>query len=498
MPRGARRRGLSEFSAGLIAVVAITVFAIWAFARLNPLSNPYELTAVFSSAQNLQSESPVRIAGVEVGKVTSVEPIEDASGAAKVHMEIRDAGLPIHSDARAQVTPRLFLEGNFVVEIKPGSPSAPEIEDGGTIPLNQTAHSVSFEQVLKVLDRDSRSSLQTLLDEYSRGLADGGAKGFRDSIRYWVPAYRDTALANDALLGSEEGDLRRVVRGQQRTLGALARDPEALKDLISNLNTTTAAFAREDDALEASIPALRDVLRVGSPALASLNAALPPTRAFAREALPGVRSADPALAAAQPFIEQLRGLVSERELKGVARDLRATVPSLVRLNEATVSFLEQGRALSSCTAEVLVPFATTPVPDPDHGQPARPFYKESQHAFVGLSGESRTGDANGQWFRLGAGSGPTTVVQPGGPNSSTLFAPATFPQLGTRPAKPASRPKFRPDVPCETQEPPDLNAVQGAPDPTVQPQSGSTKQRAERRERLERELRKLVKEDAGR
>jgi hypothetical protein len=33
-----------------------------------------------------------------------------------------------------------------------------------------------------------------------------------------------------------------------------------------------------------------------------------------------------------------------------------------------------------------------------------------------------------------------------------------------RPIRPNSRPKFRPDIPCETQQPPDLHAAGGSPD----------------------------------
>jgi len=485
-----RKGGMSEFAAGSLAVAAVAVAVFFAFSQANPFASPFELKAVFKSAQNLKAGAPVRVAGVEVGKITKLEVME--GGAARVTMEISDAGLPIHEDARAQVIPRLFLEGNFVVDIKPGSPGAPALGDGDTIPINQTAHSVSFEEILKTLDKDSRASLQTLLREFSVGLDGGGAEGFNRSIRFWEEAYRQSALAQEALLGTEPGDLLRVVRGQQRTLEALSRDPEALKDLITNLNRTTRAFASESDALEASIPALRDVLRVGSPALASLNSALPSLRRFARAALPGVRTSDETLAAAQPFIVQLRRLVSDDELPAVARDLRRTVPSLVRLNKASVELLGQSRALSSCTSNVLIPFATAPIPDPDFPEASgQPFFKEAQRAFTALAGESRTGDANGQWFRLNAGSGPTTFVQPGGQNSETLFSSAAFPQLGTRPAKPASRPKFRPDVPCETQEPPDLNAPLAPGDATVQPTATSAGA-APSKALLDRELKRLT------
>ena len=51
----------------------------------------------------------------------------------KVTMAIDDEGLPIHKDATAKIRSRIFLEGNFFVDLKPGTPSAPNVDDGDTI-----------------------------------------------------------------------------------------------------------------------------------------------------------------------------------------------------------------------------------------------------------------------------------------------------------------------------------------------------------------------------
>ena len=40
-------------------------------------------------------------------------------------MSINPNGLPIHADATAKIRPRIFLEGNFYVDLHPGTPSAP-------------------------------------------------------------------------------------------------------------------------------------------------------------------------------------------------------------------------------------------------------------------------------------------------------------------------------------------------------------------------------------
>ena len=326
---------MTPFKAGILALVLIATFTYFGFTKANPFSDPYVLKAAVGDARNLQARSVVRMAGVDVGRVTKVEPVPGSAPAALVTMELEEDALPLRRDARLKVRPRIFLEGNYFVDLQPGSPSAPELEDGDTLPRSQTAASVSTSEVLAVLQSDVRQDLRTLLFELgTQGLIrGGGARGFNRAVPYFLPAYRRTALVNDALLGEDPTrDQHRLLRGQQRTLDALASNPATLGELVTDLNVTAAALAREDDALEASVPALRDTLRTALPALASLNEALPPLRAFAREAVPGVRSTTPTLDVAIPWIAQQRALMRESELKGLARALRGATPSLVKLN----------------------------------------------------------------------------------------------------------------------------------------------------------------------
>jgi virulence factor Mce-like protein len=438
---------MSVFKAGVLAITTLVLFTYFGFTKANPFANPYELKAMFRDVENLKTRSPVRIAGVEVGKVTKVEP-KDGGGAAEVTMELREDALPIRDDARAQIRSRIFLEGNFFVDIQPGSPSSGELDDGSTLPITQTASTVTLPDILDVLDSDVRGDLQTFLHEYGTvALRGGGAKAFNRAIRSFEPAYRYGALTNDALLGVDpDRDVQRLLRGQQRTFSALADNPNALKELVTDLNTTAGAIASEDAALEAAVPALRDALREGYPALGELNAALPTLRTFSREALPGVRSSTPALAAATPWIIQARGLVQERELKGLAADLRRAVPSLVKLNTRLIPFLRQLRALSSCTNSVLVPFMESEIPSIEEGNSGHSVREQINRSFVGLAGESRVNDANTPVFHI-QGVNPfklaTGRIEPAAPLDANMPPP------------------HRPDVPCETQEPPNLKAPGG-------------------------------------
>ena len=463
--RSRNRGGLSDFTWGLIAVVLVSLATFFVFTGANPFSKPYEISAVFDNAANIKERAAVRVAGVDVGKVTKVEALED--GKARVQMEIMDKGRPIHRDAELKIRPRIFLEGNVFVDIQPGTPAAPELDSGSVLPPQQTSSPVQFEQVLSVLQSDTREDLKTLLQEFTKGWEGGGAEAFNRSTEWWTPAYKNSALANEATLGEEPHDFSKLMRGQAKVARALAEDEEALKDLVTDFDTFAGALAREDVALEAAIPALRDVVVRGRPALAALNGSFPSLRAFARDALPGTRSSLPTINASLPFIKQARGLMRPAELRGLASDLRSAIPSLAKLNAATLPFLGEARALSSCTTKTLVPWATKPIPSNEEGNSDQPFYKQAPRGLVGLSGESRFNDANTPFFRVQQGAGPHHVVsRDEAGNEFVSLGGSLFALEGVRPMRLEKRQPFRPDIPCETQEVPDLSAPVGPADQT--------------------------------
>src|SRR4051794_38973909 len=465
--KGRGSGGMSPAKAGIIAIIVIALATFWGFTRFNPFKSPYELKATFPTANNIQPKSPVRIAGVNVGVVKEIEPLGNGKGA-NVTMEIQDKGLPIHQDAQMKIRPRIFLEGNFFVDIQPGSPSAPTLKSGATVPVQQTSTPVQLGDVLTSLQSDTREDLRTLIFEYAtKGIGNGGAEAYNKSLDSAPEAFKSSAIANDATLGQGPHDLSYVLRGQQRLFSELNSNPAVLKDLVTQLNVTFAAFAREDSALRATIPALRDVLTVGRPALASLDSALPSLRAFARDALPGTISSGPTIDASLPFVHQARLLVRPQELRGLVADLRPTIPALARLNRSTIPFLNEGRALSACQNNVLLPFSKAPIPDPDFPDNTnQPFYKQGARGFVGLAGESRLSDGNSPVLHVQINAGANTVLNTNDLGEA-VFATAATPPKAVRPIRPDQRPKFHPDIPCETQDPPNMNAAGGRPDKSV-------------------------------
>ena len=131
--------------------------------------------------------------------------------------------------------------------------------------------------------------------------------------------------------------------------------------------------------------------------------------------------------------------MSERELRGYGAECCARRSrTCVAFNRTSVPFLQENRALSACTNNVLVPFMDLEIPNPETGNEAensgQKVRQQLQRGFPGLSGESRLSDGNNQFFHAGA-TPPGNRVRPGPP-----------PDGGSMPMP------HRPDVPCEEQE----------------------------------------------
>jgi phospholipid/cholesterol/gamma-HCH transport system substrate-binding protein len=264
------------------------------------------------------------------------------------------------------------------------------------------------------------------------------------------------------MLGLFEHDLSRYIAGADRFARGLDRSPSQLKALDTDLAQTAAAFASEDRNLTAAIAELPRTLTVGRRALGDLNAAFPPFRRFVADLRPAVRSSGPALDAALPLVKQLRRLVSRPELRGLVADLRPTVAHLAELNVEGVELQKELRLLSSCSNEVVVPWRNDKIEDPNF--PASgPVYQEQVKWMPGIAAESRSFDANGQYVRSLANGAQYAY----GLNDGRFFL-SGLPLQGVNPPKAPGVPPLRADVPCETQQRPDLRTKVQAPPPVTE------------------------------
>ncbi len=149
----------------LLVVLAIGVY--FGFTKHIPFKHGFRLKAQFGTAVNIRPKSPVRIAGINVGKVSSIKR-EGTTGL--VTMEIESRGLPIHEDATRQDPPARVPRRQLVRRTAAGSPSAKTVSSGYTIPLAQTADPVQLDQVLNALNTDTRTNLQNFLIYYGEAL----------------------------------------------------------------------------------------------------------------------------------------------------------------------------------------------------------------------------------------------------------------------------------------------------------------------------------------
>jgi phospholipid/cholesterol/gamma-HCH transport system substrate-binding protein len=463
---------MSPLRAGIIALAIIVVASFFAFTKDVPFTGTYKVQAVFNDSNLVAPRSPVRIAGIDVGKVVEVDHYKGNTSI--VTMEIQDAGRPIRQDATLKIRPRLFLEGNNYVEMQPGTPTADELPDGGMIPKSQTSSPVQLDNVLTALQSDTRRSLQKTLvglgdalnskptpeddldqDPDVQGLTAGQA--VNKAIETGPGALRGGAISAEALRGTDPRDLSKLIKGVAGVSRGLARNEGQLGQLLTDLNTTLAATASRAPELREAVKLLGPTsvnLRKG---LASVDEALPPTQAFAREILPGLRETPATVAASMPWLEQVTPFVGPRELGALLDDLAPTTENLASATHTSRAWLPKADAFNRCINEVIIPTGNIEVQDGDHSANTE-NYKEFWHAMVGQAGEGQGFDGNGSFLRL-ASPGGAKVLRSGKTNlqrESLLGAYNDAPQR-TSPAFPAKLPPLQRKVPCYKNGIPDVN-----------------------------------------
>jgi phospholipid/cholesterol/gamma-HCH transport system substrate-binding protein len=479
-------------SNSLIAVIFILIFTVGpylAFTGHVPFTSyGYEVNATFANSANVALNSPVRIAGVEVGKVVSTERDGDAT---KVTFTVDGAGRPIHDDAFAAIRPRICLEGNFFIELDPGSPSSPELDSGGTIPVSRTSTAVQLDEVLTALQSPVRADLSRLLESYGTALTNkptaqedltqlpevkgkSGAEALNGAFKYGGDAGRYSSQVTNALLGTEQRDLSRLVAGAGRTFGALAANESDLQGLIDNFNVFTGALASQSTNLSTTIRLLAPTLRVAHSSLVSLNRTLPPLRTYAIELTPAVAELPALISASKPWLEQTRPLLSGKEGGGVAKLLAELTPGFAGAAQAGKEVaLPQLNQLSLCTSKVFVPAGNQVINDQfSTGQPS---YREFFSLLTNFAGAAQNFDGNGPYIRAQAGGGTVLVGEPNpAGNPETLsdqinYAHVVNAPIGNQPQL-GKQPPFKPDVRCYTNPVPDVNGPLGqvgAPTPSV-------------------------------
>ena len=486
--------GLGPLAVGLIAIGLVAAFLFYAFTKSIPFTDPgYEVRATFANAVDISENSPIRIAGINVGRVQKVEPKGDAT---VVTFTVDEEGRPVRTDAAAQIRPRLFLEGNWFIDLDPGTPTAPEMEEGGEIPISRTGTSVQIGDVLRnVLQLPQRAYLQKLLAGVGEGLTRvptpeddltfeplvqglTGGQSLNLAYRNGPVAAKGTAIVNEAYLGEGPNDLRNVLRGLGRLTGTVNERQDDVTGFIRNFETFTGALAAESGNLAATVRELGPTIQTARVSFTSLNRAIPAVRGFAVAAEPGIDQIPRTIRLVTPLTQQLKPLLTDAELGGLAKITARTTPDSALSAAETLGFLSQLTDFSKCVTGNIVPTGDQVIDDGGLGN-GQKASRQPLYAAVNTAGATSTFDGNGPFTRFQIGGGPpfnaSSPQEPGvpikaddpnvsGSSLTPLYGRTQTTPLGTSPLS-NGLPPIVTSARCYTQAVPDLNGPAAGPGP---------------------------------
>ena len=334
--RKAIRDHLRDFIA-ILVLGAIALFTLYVILYNQKAALPswvpglgqdfYELRAEFSSAQAVTpgQGQAVDIAGIQVGKVGKVE-LEDGNAVVRMDVEPEYAKL-IHEDAQLLLRPKTGLN-DMVIEVEPGTEGETP-EEGSTIPLAQTQPNVHPDQILAILDADTRDYLAMLL---SGGRTLGGqGRQLSAGLRRFEPLSRDLARIGRALAVRRD-NIKRSIHNFRLVLEELGTNDTELAQFVDSSNAVLRSFAAQQDSIRA---ALREL----PPALRSLQDNLARSDTFSRVLRPAALRLIPSARALKPALEESQELFRETlsplrdQIRPFTRQIRPTVRHLAQAAE---------------------------------------------------------------------------------------------------------------------------------------------------------------------
>ena len=478
-PKAGRKKRINPLIIAAI-VIALSVFVVfYAFNQGLPFVGKYTLYAVVDNSVNVRSDSPVRIAGIDVGGVIGTSPDGERT---RIEFAMNDNGLPIHTDATVTIRDRLFLEGGYYLQLNPGTPSAPLAHPGFTIEPQNTATPVQFYKLLSTFDASTRSSLESTLNTLNEGfsagpglsLARSGAGGLKAAIPQLTPTLVDVSRVSRALRGTQAGDLGRLLTSAADLTGTLDRDAGHLVGLIDGLDRTSSALAAADGALAQSVTGVDQTLQVAPPALSAIDRSLPPLTRLARALTPSLRVAPPLVTGISRAVSQLTDVVKPSARGPLLSALRTTFTTFPSVLTQLGGVFPVTRRVTDCLNRNVIPVLNTAVQDGGLSS-GQPVWKDFVHFLPSVAGATGSFDGDGHYTRVLLGAGENSLA--GGLLSTVTGALASATKLvgitpGGKPIEGVSPhwigtltpSAFRPDVGCATQAVPALTAAPTASD----------------------------------
>jgi len=252
LPRLRTRRDRLVFGSGVVILAAVLVAGgVLVYQANHPTK---QITAYFRQTIGVYPGSSVRVLGVPVGKVNSVQP---EGTQVKVTMTI-DAGVPIPATAQAVVVSASVVSDRYV-QLTPAYTSGPQMTDGATIPIRRTAVPVEVDQIYASLAKlatalgpnglNKHGALNDLIRTGAANMAGNGAylhsmitqfsalsKTLGDSSGnlYATIAYLEQFTH---MLKTNDGQVRLAEQQLSSVTGFLASDRQNLAAALSQLAT---------------------------------------------------------------------------------------------------------------------------------------------------------------------------------------------------------------------------------------------------------------------
>lgn len=392
-----------------VAVVGVAAVALFQKADLAAMLRPGETIDIhFAEAHRLRpSVSKVKIAGVAVGIVRTVEREDD--GTTTVSVKVDDDVLDTLGTApSASIRPATMLGGNYYVEILPGGRRG---EFSGAIPVERTSLPVELDGLASAFPARAREGVQTATEALDESFEAPGSRALRGLLK----AAPDTLDATGQVLRGMQGtrphrDLRALVSGVETISRVFSSENAELGEIVDDLATTAqvlddrrADLARTTATMPGTLDNTTRMLDRLDGVLDSLEATAEPAQPTVRELARLLEQADPVLAKARPVVRDLRRLLIDArplvdDLAPIARDFQATFtnvrgPVLDRVNGPVMD-------------QVLSPWQGTG--EYAGGGADRPLYKEVGYMFSNLASANMM-DANGSMISFLPGGGPGSV-----------------------------------------------------------------------------------------
>lgn len=298
-----------------------------------------QISAEFSTAQAVtpgQGQS-VDVAGIEIGKVTSVD-LED--GHAVVGMDIQPKYMELlHPDASFLLRPKTGLN-DMIVEVDPGS-GKEQIEDGAHFTLAQTEPNTNLDAFLATLDADTRQYVQLLVAGGAEGIG-GRGKQLSNALRRFQPFVHYVAKLNEAV-AQRHVALADVVHNFGQLTTELARHDAQIKRFVTSSDAALGDFANQQASIQEALREFPSALRAGNAGLASSKRFSDVAYPALTGLIPQAQALTPAFKATEAMFDQTTVPIRD-QIRPFTREIR---PVLTHTNEAAGPFSKTVRSFGN-------------------------------------------------------------------------------------------------------------------------------------------------------